>query len=794
MSRAAPSERAANAALLDDYHVAPGQADELFDADGTMRPVWTPLIDRLTHTPPEETRAQFAIADQYLRDAGVFYRQYTAEAPLERDWPLSHIPLILQDGDWEDICTGLSQRAELLEAVVADLYGPGRLVAERHLPAELVAQNPEWHRPLVGVQPASGHFLHYVAFEVGRSPDGSWLVLGDRTQAPSGAGFALENRRASARSFPDLFPRANVLRLASFFNAFRDALEGQAGNGPGRVGIMTPGPGTDTYFEHAYIARYLGLPLLEGEDLLVQDGSVQVRTVFGPQPLDVLWRRLDASYADPLELDPASRLGTPGLVDALRQGRLHLVNALGSGILETRALMAFLPKLSQHLLGTPLALPNVATWWCGQPSERAYVKANAGQMFLGDALSRALPFDIALGGDAGPSLPEEPGARADWIDARAGTLVGQEQVRLSTTPVWEEGRLVPRPMTIRVFAARTAQGWTFMPGGYARIGRSKQASALAMQQGGAVADVWITRETGAPKDTLMGPGTTRRTEQGALPSRAADNLFWLGRYIERTEGAVRLLRSFHLRLAESGSAEDPRLVRLAEQLETLHLDAARPASELIAPMLRAASLSAGKVRDRFSVDGWAALADLTSSLRDMETALPAGDATARALTVLLRKITGFNGLVHENMHRTSAWRFLTFGRALERADGAAAALEAFAEHSDLLDMALEYADSRITYQRRYRIDPKRDTVADLLALDGNNPRAILFQVTAMVRIARDLPRAEVFGRTSEVLAVLLPLEARLMVAHPQELDAEALAAIRTDLADLSGRLTTEYLT
>jgi uncharacterized alpha-E superfamily protein len=560
------------------------------------------------------------------------------------------------------------------------------------------------------------------------------------------------------------------------------------------VAILTPGPGTETYFEHAYIARYLGLPLLEGEDLLVQDGSVQVRTVFGPQPLDVIWRRLDASYADPLELDPASQLGTPGLVDALRQGRLHMVNALGAGILETRALMAFLPKLADQLLGAPLSLPNVATWWCGQPSERAYVRAHAGEMFIGDALSRALPFDIARGGDAGPRLPDDPTEQDAWIEARAGTLVGQEQVRLSTTPVWEDGRLVPRPMTIRVFAARTVQGWTFMPGGYARIGRTTQASALAMQQGGAVADVWVTRESGAPKDTLMGPGTTRRTEQGALPSRAADNLFWLGRYIERTEGAVRLLRSFHLRLAESGSVEEPLLVRLAEQLETLHLDAAHPASELIAPMLQAASLSAGKVRDRFSVDGWAALADLTSALRGMETDLPPGDATARALTVLLRKITGFNGLVHENMHRTSAWRFLTFGRALERADGAAAALQAFADHDDLLDMALEYADSRITYQRRYRIDPRRGTVADLLALDGNNPRAILFQVTAMVRIARDLPRAEVLGRASEVLSVLLPLEARLLVMHPEALDAETLADIRAALADLSGRLTTEYLT
>ena len=426
MNRLAPKLALEDAQLLRDYTRADGQADELFDSKGQVRPVWAPLIHRLARLSPEAVRAQFSVADQYLRDAGVFYRQYTAEAPLERDWPLSHIPVILDENDWADICRGLTQRADLLERIVSDLFGPGRLVADGFLPAELIAQNPEWHLPLVGVTPASGHFLHFVAFEIGRSPDGSWLVLGDRTQAPSGAGFALENRRASARSFPDLFLRANVMRLARFFTAFRDALEAQAGTGSGRVGILTPGPGTDTYFEHAYIARYLGLPLLEGDDLLVQDGFLQARTVSGPQPLDVLWRRLDAGYADPLELNPASQLGTPGLVEALRQQRLHLVNALGSGILETRAFMAFMPKLAQHLLGTDLLLPNVATWWCGQASERAYVQAHAERMFIGDALSRALPFDISGSLQGEMDLPSIAMARTEWIASQAGRLVGQE--------------------------------------------------------------------------------------------------------------------------------------------------------------------------------------------------------------------------------------------------------------------------------------------------------------------------------------------------------------------------------
>lgn len=787
--------------LLAGYGVTPGVADELIDAQGAMRPVWASFIDQLARLTTEAVAAHFARGDQYLRDAGVFYRQYSADPMQERDWPLSHIPVILSEPEWDRICKGLTQRADLLERVVADLYGPGHLVRDGHLPPDLVARNPEWHRALVGITPASGHFLHFLAFEIGRSPDGSWLVLGDRTQAPSGAGFALENRMATARVFPEPFPRRNVRRLAGFFRAFRSALDRLDGAQGRRSAIMTPGPGNDAYFEHAYIARYLGLVLLEGEDLIVQNGRVMVRTVSGPQPLGVLWRRMDAIWTDPLELDETSQIGTPGLVDAVRQGNLHVVNALGSGILETRAFMAFLPKIAEVLLGRPLALPNIATWWCGQASERDWVKQNAATMFIGEAMSRALPFDIGtasvLGGDfrtASAWAQDQP--LADWIDANARDLVGQEAVTLSTTPVWVDGGLAPRPMSVRVFAARTPEGWVFLPGGYARIGRTGDATALSMQQGGSVADVWIMRDTPAPEDTLFDPGQFRREDSGALSARSADNLYWLGRYVERTEGAIRLLRAWHLRLAEAGSPEDARLAHIAGVLAGIALDVHQPVQAALQPSLNAARVCAGKVRERFSVDGWAALTDLTNSLAALPADLPPGDDCARALGVLLRKITGFNGLVHENMHRSSGWRFLTFGRALERADGAAAVVAGFATDdlaSGLTDLALEYGDSRITHRRRYRIDPTRSTVTDLLALDAHNPRSVLFQVTSMRRIAEDLPQARIDGRVSPVLRLLLPLETELQVADPDDLDAERLGRIRATLAAISSRLTAGYL-
>lgn len=797
MTKAAHSTHPQQSPILANYTLRADVADELFDENGNMRPVWAKFISELGLLSEDDVAERFARADQYLKDAGVFYRQYSADAQQEREWPLSHIPVMLHESEWQDICQGLEQRAELLERIVADLFGPAHLIQNGHLPPELVAQNPEWHRPLVGVPPASGHFLHFVAFEVGRSPDGSWLVLGDRTQAPSGAAFALENRMATARVFPEPFPRSHVLRHAGFFRAFRDAMEGLPGAYGRLFALLSPGPGNETYYEHAYIARYLGMLLLEGEDLIVENGNVQVRTISGPQPVGTIWRRMDADYTDPLELNESSQIGTPGLVDAIRSGNLNVVNALGAGILETRAFLAFMPKIAEVLLGEPLRLPNIATWWCGQPSERAHVTANVDNMFIGDALSTALPYDIGLGSARSGTPPGMTRKELiKWIEANANTLVGQESVTLSTTPCWVDGQLQPRPMTVRVFAARTPDGWRFLPGGYARVGRNSNAAALSMQQGGQVADVWIMSDGETPADTLLGPDQFQRDESVALPSRAADNFFWLGRYVERTEGTIRLLRSYHLRFAEIGNPKDNRLKQFEKTLKSLGIDVSQPAQTDIGTTLYAAQRCAGRVRDRFSVDGWAALTDLVSSVEAISDTLRPGDDAARALSVLLHKITGFNGLVHENMHRSSAWRFLTLGRALERADGAAAVIETCATtdpEAGLLDLALEYGDSRITHQRRYRSHANRDSVVDLLGLDPQNPRSILFQITAMRRIASDLPFAKIKGHVSDVLGELLLLETNLTVLAQNQVTPDQLGAIRKSLANVSQHLSRTYL-
>ena len=786
------------AELLAHYRPPAGVSDELVDANGGIRPVWQPFIDHLASLTGEEIARRFARGDRYLQDAGVYYRQYSEDGAADRDWPLSHVPVLIDEREWHTIVTGIRQRAALLESVVADFYSANRLVANGHLPASLVARNPEWLRPMVGVRPRSGHFLHFLAFEIGRGPDGGWWVLGDRTQAPSGAGFALENRMATSRAFSELFPQVNVHRLAGFFRAFRDALQRLRGEDDSPVGILTPGPLNDTYFEHAYIARYLGFSLLEGEDLTVRDGRVMLRTVSGLRPVSVLWRRLDAAWADPLELYDGSQIGTPGLVGALRRNGPTMVNALGAGALEMRALLAFLPRICEALRGEALALPNIATWWCGQAAEREHVKANAERMTIGRALATQLPFRVdehaVIGGKAAADLgmPLE-----QWLDASGADLVGQEAVTLSTTPALVDGVLVPRPMILRVFAARTPDGWHIMPGGFARIGHSGDPAAVAMQAGGCVADVWVMSKDPVAEESMLTDGESlpARNRFGSLPSRAADNLFWLGRYVERSEGFFRLLRAYHARFAETAGKETPLLAAMREYLETAGVEPDQGIPDGLVATLQSALGSAGRVRDRFSVDGWTALSELTRNVQAQVGTVAPGDDAARAMGGLLRGISGFSGLMHENMYRFLGWRFMSIGRALERALSMSILLSVFADPDSpdgSLDLIVEAGDSVMAQRRRHSVSTTRATVIDLMALDALNPRSVLYQLGELQDHVHTLPGAEEEGRPSSLSRAILQIHSGLAVATPGSLDTSSLRQLSADIAALSERMAAAY--
>jgi len=802
-------------ALLAGYQPLPGVHDELVDAEGRPRPHWMSMLAALAEMGVDEVGRRFNAADRHLYRSGVFYRVYDDPNGGERPWPLSHLPLVIDDVEWRALERGLVQRAQMMEGVLADLYGEGNLVRSGALPAAAVAGSPDFLRPMVGVDPHGGSFLKIYAADIGRGPDGRWWVLSDRTQSPSGAGYALENRIAISHALPDLARSLNVVRLAGYFQTLRSSLTKLDRSGEGRVGLLTPGPLNETYFEHAFLARYLGFVLLEGGDLTVRDNAVYVRTVAGLKRADVLMRRLDSDFSDPLELNPRSRLGIPGLVQAVRSGGVAVVNALGSGVIEAPAMMSFLPKMGRHVLGEDLILPNVATWWCGQKAERERVLDCLDDLVLSPAFQRPLPGLMEDGPVIGADL--DPARRRlieNAIRTRGVDIVGQEAVRLSTMPVWSNGKLEPRPFILRIFVAATEDGWRVMPGGFCRVSDSLDARAVTMQSGGRSADVWVLDNSPVEQTTLLPSGNRAeiKRQTGPLPSRAADNFFWLGRYVERAESTLRLLRTLVGRLsssAEGGGESVAKLMGLLQSWGAVPTDLAKakPARHALAALSRRdlagalpnliedARHTASVIRDRLSPDAWRTLADLAQMMAEpVPRASAEPDAYERSDRAL-RALAAFSGLASENMNRLAGWRFLDLGRRIERGIATcryARALVGEAPTAGTLDVLLELCDSQITYRSRYVMVESRAPVLDLVLLDPVNPRSLAFQIDRILEHLDFLPGhlGDEPPPPEERLAARLAASMKAFGAN--EFDDARLREIEAQLMEMSNDIAERY--
>jgi uncharacterized circularly permuted ATP-grasp superfamily protein/uncharacterized alpha-E superfamily protein len=793
-----------------DYVRLPGIPDEFIAADGKPRPVWTRFLEAFAALSPVDIERRFGAADRHMREAGVSYRAPGESA--DQQWPLSHLPLLIDEAEWQQLSAGIAQRAQLLELVLRDLYGEGRLVADGAIPAAAIAGSSEYLRPVCGVKPPGGRYLNLYAADVGRGPDGRWWVLGDRTQAPSGAGYALENRLVLSRVFASLYKSMNVERVAPFFEAFREALRACADRDEPRIGVLTPGAFSETYFEHATLARYLGFLLVEGDDLAVSDDRIYIRTVAGLKRVDVLLRRVDSNSLDPLELDAASHLGVPGLVDVLRKNGVVVANMPGSGVLEARALLGFLPSLSRRLLGEDLKMPHIATWWCGQKAAREEVLSRLDEFAIEGAYGRRVP-----GFDRNPVLAGElSAAERERLKAaiaeRGIDFVGQELVRLSTTPVWDNGGIAPRPFVLRVFAAATETGWTIMPGGFCRIAERPDARAVSMGDGARAADVWVVSDKAVTARTLL-PGDAVRIRRiaGVLPSRAADNLFWLGRYLERAEATLRLIRALGAQQRDPGKGA-PNLVQTAERIQRLlvawgavsQTSRTQP-SKVVAEalqaeakfgsalsLLRTAQRTASSLRERLSPDAWQVITEMTTRLA---AEVEDDDGVVSAAELTLQELATFAGLAQENMNRAAGWRFLEMGRRVERAINTMRLARQFAYDEatgEDLDILLTLVDCQITYRSRYLVGPVLAPIRDLVVLDTYNPRSVAFQVEALNAHIASLPALVESGLIERPQRLAVAAQSSLTTAEAGRLDTKTLFSLEQDLLNLADAIGAHY--
>ncbi len=757
----------ASAALRLAIPAPAGHYDELLGADGRLRPPWQAFFENLGTAGLEDLPRREGVLKRRVLEHGVTYNVYTDEHGPARRWSLDLLPFIVEREDWKIIESAVQQRAAVLCAVMRDVYGEKRLLREGLLPPALVQGSPGYVRSLDGVTPPGGIFLHVVAFDLGRGPDGRWWVLGHRTQAPSGLGYALENRLIISRLFGENFAAMRVQRLASSYrrlletlvrHAPRDAAEGDT---PPRIVLLTPGRYTETYFEQAYLAHYLGVPLVEGNDLTVREDRLYLKTLHGLERVHAIIRRLDDSFCDPLELRPDSALGVPGLLHAIRSGSVLLANALGAAFLESPAIHGFLPAICRRLLDQELMLPPRDSWWCGEAAarERAFATLRTARVRATHRNSRLEPPFAR-----GSGLLQLAEVR-DKIEERPDLFTIQSYLPYAKVPVWSRHALIPRSAVLRVYAiADGSGGWHVMPGGLTRI--AERQDEVSMQRGGSSADTWVI--TGGEVDSFtMLPDRIPVDEvvfrRRIVTSRAAENLFWLGRYTERAENSVRGAQLVLSTLRGNPSQPQSVLDALARTAVTLGLVPpllAEPAGSAefeqellrglhdesassVAFNLAGVASAAAQIRDRLAFEHWhqitatgerfAAAAHLR--VGDRERALLADDALA-ALSGLVAGLGAITAAQTDGMTRDDGWRLLMIGRQIERLISMSEVLLAYFQnravlHESGFDETLAFFNSTITYRSRYQGQREVAALVDLLVLESANPRSLACAVASI---------------------------------------------------------------
>lgn len=813
------------ASLFDAYRPLPGVYDEAQDEAGQPRPHWREFCQSVGRFQGEDWGNRRETLRRVRRDFG-------GAEPIEGrrrsnyGIELDLLPLLIAPEEWQSLETALRQRACLLDLVLRDCLGPRQLLAAGQIPPSLLFANPSFLRPCASLGVSGVPNLSFIACDLVRDVAGRWWVLNDFTRSPHGAGPALQNRLALSRVLPDEFREAHVRRLASFFQSQRDQLRGlaRAQSDFSNVVLLTPGPFNAAWPEHVFLARYLGFTLVEGADLTVRDRRVFIKTLEGLQPVHVILRFLEDSLCDPLELRPDSVLGVPGLLDAIRAGHVVVTNMPGSAMMEAGAWYPFLPRLCRHLLGEELLLPSIETAWCGQSEGLNYALDHLDSRIIRPAFP-GLPHRVAWPQKLTPDRRQK---LARSLHENPCHYICQDILKTATIPTLAAGKLEPREYVLRVFLAAADDQWQVMPGGVVQMLDQEEDTGIPVPSG-LSKDAWIiSNGTVSPLSLLSPAGQIVRLERNPsqVPSRAADNLLWLGRYAERLEDMIRVYRCVLGHLADqTGNDMGPELAALVRLLVHLDLLPARFQESVSLPQLETEILQriyqshtqgtahevlarlrqiAFFLRDRFSGDTWRILSKLGEETTHLTKGAQAAQTLAN-LNQMIVQLAAFSGMEMENMTRGHGWRFLDIGRRLERAINSVtliqAGLRAENAYGSPLEAMLEIADSSMTYRRRYFAQPQWVPVLDLLLADETNPRALAFQLAALREHTQQLPRegnqslleakqvAELCGRLTAADFTAL-MEAR---QQPEDATLEDwLAGMAAGLRDISNALTHHY--
>ena len=792
--------------IFRDYFNIHQSYGELLDEDGKVRPHWETFFETYSRLGEEEINSRNTDTLRLLKENGVTYNIYGDPNGLNRPWKLDNIPFLISKEEWTSIETGLSQRAQLLNLILEDIYGERKLIKEGILPMELIYNHAGFLRPCSGIRQRGKHQLVLYSADIAKSTKGKIWVVNDRTQAPSGSGYALENRTTMTRVIPELFDGLKVRHLSPYFNALRNGLNEIAPhrNLNPRIVILTPGSSNETYFEHSYLSSHLGFTLVQGNDLIVKDNFVWLKTMGGLERVDVILRRVDDIYCDPLELKADSQLGIPGLLQCVRSGNVSLANPLGCSVLENPGLMPFLQLISRYFLNEDLILPTIASWWCGQPRELQYVLENIKTLVI-KKIHRDATGSSSI--DGASLSDKQLEACKQQIRANPALYVGQEKVEISLSPSLIEGRIVPQKVLFRSFLVSNQNDYIAMAGGLVRSSADAANFLISSQTGGFSKDAWIiSPEPGRVVNVLKEtPESAVETYNDMLPSHAAENLFWVGRYTERILGNARFLRTVMQFLAEGNklitdtNRQTERSLLEAftkysytlpgfvgEDAEEIFADPWKELKDVLFNEKRAGGIKYNfsqfhkaihEVRDHWSTDTWRVIRGMEEGLQNGIPLSHHGNLQMiHALDNLITSIVAFIGLNRESISREQGWIMLDVGRKIEQSLLVITMLRTnlVKKYSEQVEYNLQQSvlmsnEGLVNYRYKYRRPLQNLLVIDLLLFDPNNPRSLTYQVVRLKSYLQNLPKNNGGKSLTEYERLILEADTLLKLANKTEL-------------------------